>query len=167
MSRGAVPEDRLVNDYKGYIEVLDWRIRKLPIPEVTSDSGDSTLVMKLYQLALLLYLNRSSDGLIDQPLRTQQQIEQAFIILPRLEWCKQQFPIYVIGCEAQTDEQRAVILDLISRTEKKSTSRSFNHCKGLLEAIWAQNDLAQWNNISYCRKLSSIMSRCKTAPSFV
>lgn len=156
-----------VHDHKSFVEVLDWRIRSLPIPKVTEGSDNATLVMKLYQLAMLWYLNRSSEGLIDQPIRTQQQIDQAFAILPRLSSCKQQFPIYIIGCESRTDEQRAVILDVILRTEKLSSSRSFNHCKRLLQASWAQDDLAGWNNISYRSKLSSTISLAETVPAFV
>ncbi|KAH6639954.1 tRNA synthetases class I-domain-containing protein [Truncatella angustata] len=135
-----------VGDYKGFLEVMDWRIRSLPIPKATHDkdgvSDDATLVLQLYQLAMLLYLNRSFEGLIDQPIITQQHIDKAFAILPRLSSCRQQFPIHVIGCEARTDEQRAVVLDLISRTEKMSSSRSFNYCKRILQAVWAQDDLA-------------------------
>lgn len=156
-----------VDDYNGFLTRLDWRIRSLPIPKVTDDDDDATLVIKLYQLAILLYLNRSSEGLIDQPLRTQQQIDQAFAIFPRLSSCKQQFPIFVIGCESRTDEQRAVILDVISRTEKINSSRSFNHCKLLLQAVWAQDDLAQWNNVSYCAKLTTVLSLCAIVPTFV
>ena len=156
-----------MHDHKSFVEVLDWRIRTLPIPKVTEDSDDATLVMKLYQLAILLYLNRSSEGLIDQPIRTQQQIDQAFAILPRLSSCKQQFPIYIIGLESRTDEQRAIILDVILRTEKLSSSRFFHHCKGLLQASWAQDDLAGWNNISYRSKLSSTMGLAEIVPAFV
>ena len=156
-----------VHDHKSFVEVLDWRIRSLPIPEVTENSDNMALVMKLYQLAMLLYLNRSSEGLIEQPIRTQQQIDQAFAILPQLSSCKQQFPIYIIGCESRTDEQRAEILDVILRTEKLSPSRSFNHCKRLLQASWAQDDLAGWNNISYRSKLSSTMSLAEIVPAFV
>ena len=155
------------HDHKSFVKVLDWRIRSLPIPKVTEDSDDATLVMKLYQLAMLVYLNRSSQGLIDQPIRTQQQIDQAFTILQRLSSCKQQFPIYIIGCESRTDEQRAVILDVILRTEKLSWSRSFNHCKRLLQASWAQDDLAGWNDISYRSKLSSTMGLAEIVPAFV
>ncbi|CAF9909974.1 MAG: hypothetical protein HETSPECPRED_009571 [Heterodermia speciosa] len=156
-----------VHDHKSFVEVLDWRIRSLPIPKVTEDSDDATLEMKLYQLAMLLYLNRSSEGLIDQPVRTQQQIDQAFTILPRLSSYKQHFPIYIIGCESRTDEQRAVVLDVILRTEKLSSSRSFNHCKRLLQASWAQDDLAEWNNLSYRSKLSSTMGLAEVVPAFV
>jgi hypothetical protein len=156
-----------VNNYKSFLEVLDWRIRSLPIPKVADDDDDTILVIKLYQLAMLVYLNRSSEGLINQPIRIQQQIEQAFAIIPRLSSCKQQFPIFVIGCESRTDEQRAIVLDVISRTEKMSSSRSFNHCRGLLQAVWAQDDLAESNDFSYRGKLTTVISSCIILPTFV
>ncbi|GIC92250.1 uncharacterized protein Aud_008716 [Aspergillus udagawae] len=133
ISSDAIPPETSVNmnDYKCFLEVLDWRIRRLSIPKVPDESepvsDNATLVMQLYQLAILLFLNRSFEGLILQPLRTQQHIDRAFAILLRLSSCKQQFPIFVIGCEARTDEQRAVVLDVISRTEKMSSSRSLDY----------------------------------------
>jgi hypothetical protein len=156
-----------LHEFKSFLEVLDWRIRSLPIPNVTDDDDDTALVIKLYQLAMSVYLNRISEGLIDQPIRMQQQIDQAFAILPRLRFCKQQFPIYVIGCESREDEQRAIVLDLISRTEQMSSSRCFNHCRGLLQAVWAQDDLAGLNNVSYHCKLTSVISNCVILPTFV
>jgi hypothetical protein len=160
-----------MDDYKGFLAVMDWRIRSLPITKVTDNnddvSDDATLVTQLYQLAMLVYLDRSSEGLIDQPIRTEQYINKAFAIFPRLSSCKQQFPIYVVGCEARTDEQRTVILDIISRTESMSSSRSFNYCEKLLQALWAQDDLAYGNNISYRDKLTSVMNLCVIVPTFV
>ncbi|KAI0120973.1 fungal-specific transcription factor domain-containing protein [Xylariales sp. AK1849] len=149
VSSSAIPPETSdnVDDYKAFLGVLDWRIRSIPIPKVTDDNDDdsnhATLIVQLYQLAMLLYLNRSSGGLTDQPISTQQHIDKAFAIFPRLSACRQQFPIHVIGCEARTDEQRAVILDVISRTEKMNSSRSFNVCKRILHAAWAQDDLAE------------------------
>ncbi|SPO03144.1 uncharacterized protein DNG_05826 [Cephalotrichum gorgonifer] len=140
-------------DYKGFLRIMDWRIRSLPIRKATNNndniSEDEMLTMQLFQLAMLLYLTRSSEGLIYQPITAQENIDKAFAIFPRLSSCKQQFPIHVIGCEARTDEQRAVILDIIFRTEKMSSSRSFNYCKRTLQAIWAQDDLA-YGKTSLC-----------------
>lgn len=116
---------------------------------------------------MLVYLNRSSEGLIDRPARMQQQIDKSFAIFNRLNCCKQQFPILIIGCEARTDEQRVVILDVISRTEKLGSSRPCNYLKRILQAVWAQDDLADGNNISYRDKLTSVMSHCIIIPCFV
>ncbi|KAF3345841.1 hypothetical protein VD0002_g7199 [Verticillium dahliae] len=170
VSSSAIPLNTSggVGDYKSFLEVLDWRIRSLSIPQVPDDdsraSDDTTLVMQLYQLAILLFLDRCFEDLIDQPVRTQQNIDKAFAILPQLSFCKQQFPIHVIGCEARTDEQRAAVLDVISRTEKMSSSRSLNYCKRILQAVWAQDDLVNGCNIGYREKLSSIGAGIQLSP---
>ncbi|KAK1950769.1 hypothetical protein LY78DRAFT_732358, partial [Colletotrichum sublineola] len=160
-----------VDDYKGFLEVLYWRIRSLPIPKVPDDndyaSDGETLVLQLYQLAILLFFTRSFEGMIGQPVRTQQYIDRSFAILPRLQSCKQQFPIHVIGCEARTDHQRSVVLDLISRTQKLGLSRSLSYCKRILQTVWAQEDLADGNNISFLDRLTSVMSHCVIVPSYV
>ena len=172
VSSGAIPPGTSgnVDDFKNFLEVLDWRIRSLPTgkgPDYKDHlSDDATLVMQLYQLAILLFLNRSFETLIDQPRRMQQHIDKAFAILPRLRSCKQQFPIHVIGCEARTDEQRAIVLDVISRTEM-SSSRSLNYCKRILEAVWAQYDLADGTNIGYRDNLTVVISHCLILPSFI
>ena len=159
-----------VDNFKNYLEVLDWRIRSVPIGKGPDNkdhvSDDATLVMQLYQLAILLFLNRSFETLIDQPRRMQQHIDKAFTIFPRLSSCKQQFPILIIGCEARTDEQRAIVLDVISRTEM-SSSRPLNYCKIILEALWAQYNLADGTNISYRDNLTVVISHCLIVPSFM
>lgn len=173
ISSSAIPPETSdsMDDYKGFLEVTDWRIRTVPMPKIPDDDNhvldDATLGMHLYQLAMLVFLSRGSEGVIDQPIRTQQYIDKAFAIFSRLRFCKQQFPIHVIGCEARTDEQRAVVLDVISRTEKMSSSRSFNYCKRILQAVWAQYDLREGNNIRYRDMLTSVISHCMIVPAFV
>lgn len=169
ISNSAVSLEKNAGDYKTFLKVICWRIRSLPIPTSQDYDPDFVLTMQLYQLAILLHFNRSFEGLIDQPFRMQELIDSSFAILSRLKVCTQQFPLHVVGCEARTDEQRAVVLDVISRTEKMSSSRSFYYCKRILEAVWAQNDLASADeiNIGYRDKLTRVMSHCASVPSFV
>ncbi|KAI1819499.1 fungal-specific transcription factor domain-containing protein [Xylaria intraflava] len=142
-----------------YIKILDWRIRTIS----TTNALDEA-----FQLAALVYLDRIT-GSYAHPPRTQQYIDDAFLLFSKLEYCERQFPLFIVGCEAQSDEQRTILLDLISRSEGNAASRSYCHLKLLLEAIWAQDDLAdkQSGNIEYRHKLISTMSRCSFAPCLV
>lgn len=170
--RTAPPlDDAGVGDYKDFLRILDWRIRTLPIPEVADEdfhsTHDETLVLQLYRIAMAVFLDQASEGLLHQAIKRQAHIDRGFSIFPRLGSCKQQFPIFVLGCEARTDAQRAVILDIISRTEKMDSSRSFTHCKAILQTMWAQDDLAHGIDIGYRDKLTSAMSQCVIVPIFV
>ncbi|RYC64325.1 hypothetical protein CHU98_g1869 [Xylaria longipes] len=146
-----------LDDHKSFLKILDWRIQNIP----TTD-----FITELYQLSSLIYLDRISGPLLNQFARTQLYIDKAFAILSELSSCERQFPVFILGCEARTDTHRAIILDLISKTESKAASRSFTYVKLLLQAIWAQDDL-QDGELDYCSKLSSTISRCAIPPSFV
>ncbi|KAI0111430.1 fungal-specific transcription factor domain-containing protein [Daldinia grandis] len=155
-----------MDDYKGFLKIVDWRIRSMPLDVTINHSADTPLIMELYQLAMLVYLNRASDNLLNQAIGIQRHIERAFTIFSQLDSCVRQFPIFILGCEARRDDQRTVVLDLISRSEKEGSSRSFNHVKLLMQAIWAQDDLAN-GDINYWDKLSYIISCCSILPTFV
>ena len=160
----SVPD---LDSYKTFLKVLDWKIRSVPVSKsADDDTSYTTTAVELYRLAMLVYLDRISGDLLDQPTKTRQQVDKAFMIFAQLSSCERQFPLFILGCEARTDDQRAIILDLISRTEKSISSRSPLHVKLLLQAVWAQDDLAD-HQLTYWDKLSSMMSCCAVVPSLV
>lgn len=162
---GAVTSQAL-EDRKAFLRVLDWRVRTVPLTLGPGEAPEMTTIIELYRLAILVYVDRASEKLLDQAARTQQNIDKAFALFSQLDYCAQQFPIFILGCEARTDDRRATIMDLISRTEKKPSSRSFNHVTLLLQAFWAQNDLAA-GGLNYWDTLNSIITHCTIVPSFV
>ncbi|KAI0856237.1 fungal-specific transcription factor domain-containing protein [Xylaria cubensis] len=148
---------KVTTNQEEFVRILDWRLRS------TSTADEA------FRLAALVYLDRITDSLIIEPSRTQENITRAFAHLSKLPYYKRQLPIFILGCEARSDEQRAIILDLISRTEENTAVRSFNHVKVLLAAVWAQDDLVdeQTGGLNYGNKLTSTISRCSFPPSFV
>ncbi|OCK77727.1 hypothetical protein K432DRAFT_460009 [Lepidopterella palustris CBS 459.81] len=48
----------------------DWRLRTIPASATAEGTSEMTTVVKLYQLAVLVYLNRVSENLLGQPART-------------------------------------------------------------------------------------------------
>lgn len=160
-----------VDHQKSLLEVLYWRIRSLPIPSSLEDVeqlvDQSTLITQLYQLALLLFLDRTFVGLIEQSPKGQELVDKAFALLARLDACKVQFPIHIIGMEARNDEQRATVLDLISRTTRNGSSRSLDHCKKILQAVWARDDLAHDGDTSYRGRVTSVLRHFSMLPCFL
>jgi hypothetical protein len=155
-----------VNNYKSFLMMLDWRLRTISVSTPIMGTSEMAIITELYQLAALVYLNRVSEDLLDQSARTQQQIDRAFSIFSELSSCERQFPLFILGCEARTDDQRAIVLDLIARTQKRASSRPIIHVKILIHAMWAQDDLAD-QELNYWDKLSSIISACSIMPSLV
>ncbi|KAF2119053.1 fungal-specific transcription factor domain-containing protein [Lophiotrema nucula] len=149
--------DQELEDYKNFLQVLDWRVRSIQV---------SSPVTELYQLAILVYINRVTNDLLSQSSQIEHHIDRAYSLFSNMPSCERQFPVFIIGCEARTDVQRTIILNLMSRTEKQVSSRSLNHARLLLPAIWVQDDLAD-GNIGYWEKLTSIISCCSIMPSLV
>ena len=155
-----------IEDYKGYIRILDWRVRNILIEYKNTDSQEQTVIAELFKLATLVYLNRVSGNILDQADSIQANLNRAFALFSQMDSCERQYPLFILGCEARTDEQRLTVLDLISRTEQKNSSRSLNHVRILVQALWAQDDLAE-KELDYWDKLSAIISSCTIIPSLV
>ncbi|KAK8017084.1 hypothetical protein PG993_015273 [Apiospora rasikravindrae] len=154
-------------DHRNYLAILDWKIRNLPVTVDCDLGADSESKLELYRLAMLIYLNRASENALNQATKTQQRVDQGVSILSRLRFCDQQFPVFIMGCEARSDGEREAVLGLIQRTEEHGTCREFNHVRLLLGSLWAQNDLAFGRDLKYWDQLSDAMSRCVVLPTFV
>jgi hypothetical protein len=153
------------DERKRFLEILEWRIRNTKHSALSHNNEQSLLILELYKLAMLVYLHRIAAGQLKQTASIQTQTDRAFEILAQLGSCERQFPIFVFGCEAQSDSRRAIILDAMSRTERSVSSRSLNHVRLLLQAIWAQDDLAEGKS-HYWNKVSYVISCCTVLPSF-
>jgi hypothetical protein len=59
-----------------------------------------------------------------------------------------------------------VVLDLISRTEENTSVRSLRGMKGIIQSLWAQDDLAE-HDLGYTDKIKAILSSSEVLPSFI
>lgn len=165
------------------LELTDARLRSLRIPPPTDTI---TTTLELYRLSILIYLNRircqrsfdlsaasisnmhQSKAEIKAQLHS--QVDQAFALMSKVESCNRHFPIFILGCEARSDEQRAVILDTIARSESRGDSRSFAQVRMLLETMWAQDDLSilsRGTKPEYSARLTAVVNRARVMPTFV
>lgn len=148
------------DNFKQFVKILDWKLKVIPTKSPIEEA---------FQIAALIYLGRVSGTLLEERLRTQQRMERAFQLLTELASCERQFPIFILGCEARTDKHRMIVLDLITRTLDSPASRSFDHVKLLLEAIWAQDDLEDdkmQKETNYWKNINLTMRRSAIVPSF-
>lgn len=118
---------RELREYKTYPRALDWKLTNIQLSG--EGTTDTNTIVELYRLAILVYVNRMSDDLFKQAGITQQHVDKAFSLFTQLSSCERQFPVFILGCEARTDEHRTAVLDLIARTEERHSSRSFNQVK--------------------------------------
>ena len=137
-----------------------------PIPSTGEDNIEMPNVIELFQLATLVYLDRATENMSPHPTKTQQRVDRAFSIFSQLRSCEQAFPLFILGCEARTDEQRATVLELICRTKKHGPSQIIMTAMNLIQSVWVQNDLAD-GELHYLDTLSAIISSRSILPAFV
>ncbi|PYI20868.1 hypothetical protein BO99DRAFT_401540 [Aspergillus violaceofuscus CBS 115571] len=154
------------DDHQAFLKTLAFRIRNISSTEISPSNSRSRTMTALFQCAMLVYLNRASMDLLEPAAETERRIQNAFATFTQLDACERQFPLFILGCEARTDHERSIVLDLITRTEEHASSRSLYLVRKMIEAIWIQDDLAK-GEINYTNKLTAIISCCAILPTFV
>ncbi|KAM6538169.1 hypothetical protein FALCPG4_000052 [Fusarium falciforme] len=156
------------SDYQQYLKLLEWKLRRIDISTnenntLTEGSRlNSDRAVELYQLATLIYLKRASAENPKGKSRLPEWIERSFDILSHLEHCQWPFPLLILGCEARTDDQRTMILDLISKTESNIHFRKLDSVRMMIQRIWVQNDLIE-EEFNYVHKLGAVLSSANRA----
>jgi hypothetical protein len=126
----------------------------------------SAATLELYQLAALLYLERVSRNFSGASDMTSSLTESAFTILKQLDSCNVPLPLFILGLEARTDEQRIIVLGLIERTRKTSLSKSLENVHSMLQAAWTQDDLETDKDLDYVLKLDTLVTSHLIIPTF-
>ncbi|KAH7113922.1 fungal-specific transcription factor domain-containing protein [Dactylonectria estremocensis] len=143
------------DDYKNYIKVLEWKLRRMCIMPSNIDDIDPTIVaswrvLELFRLATLIYLVRSSEGVTKASTKLDEWIEASFVIMSQLDVCQSPFPLLILGCEADSDERR-MDLELVTT---------------IVQAVWAQDDLAE-GGLDFAHKLHVVFSSSGIVPALV
>ncbi|KAF5664978.1 hypothetical protein FHETE_6838 [Fusarium heterosporum] len=126
-----------------------------------------SLVIELYRLSTLIYLRRASLGILPTDKEFMVWVAQAFALLEQLPTCQWPLPLLIFGCEAQSDEQRRTIVDIIHRTIGNQQGKNIATAKRVIETIWIQTDLAS-GYLDYVHKLGVIISSTqKSVPAFI
>ncbi|CVL11736.1 uncharacterized protein FPRN_14888 [Fusarium proliferatum] len=159
--------------HRSHLETLDWKIRNLekqaPGNNASADTAHPAfdLVVELYRLSTLIYLRRASAGILPLDQKFTTWVGQAFELLERLPACQWPFPLLIFGCEAESDKQRMIILDVMDRTSENMQYRNIATVKKVIETVWVQKDLYT-EEMNYVRKLGVILSSThKSVPAFI
>ncbi|KAF2663652.1 hypothetical protein BT63DRAFT_108716 [Microthyrium microscopicum] len=126
----------------------------------------ATKIAELYRLAGLIYLNGACRNHAFVSPRAQCDIEAGFNILADLDTCERAFPLLIIGCEARSDEERLLILDILRRTRESRKIGNFALTQQIIEASWAQDDLDPEKALNYVEKFDAIMNTYGNLPCF-
>jgi len=126
------------------------------------------LTSYLYTCAALIYFNRAVGEIPASSFEQRRLVREGILILHRLGSCGSAWPLFVLACEANDDDQRLQISDVLLRTQQESSPRS-NHVpliRTMVEAIWNQNDLNVDSDVHYVETLHAVISLAPSLPLF-
>lgn len=161
-------------EYRNRLKMLELDIETTPINMLAEPADPETMtahammVLELYQIASIVYLNRASGDTFGQSMKMEQLIDRGFSIFAELKHCERTFPLLILGIEARADERRQSVLELMSRSENVPPKRSLQCLRNLLQALWVQDDLhtERDNKIDYMERMSNVVSLSEALPHF-
>lgn len=95
---------------------------------------------ELYRLAGLLYLQRVCPTLGDE-LRRSHYMENAFAALGSLQVATSPWPIFVIACESEEEEERIRIIQVLDQMDTVRSIGNVYVMRYIIEMVWKQHDL--------------------------
>ncbi|KAI0134653.1 fungal-specific transcription factor domain-containing protein [Xylariales sp. AK1849] len=95
---------------------------------------------ELYRIATFLYLQRTCNTSAAHELRTV-YLEQAFQVLSCLPVCTSPWPLFVIACETENDDQRIEILQTLDRMDDERCIGNVFVLRDIIESFWKQQDI--------------------------
>lgn len=104
------------------------------------DQSKIRLTAELYRIAAVLYLRAICPN-IDATNQTPMWLEQAFKVLNGLAVCTSPWPLFVVACESQTDQQRIQVLRALDRMDEDRNIGNIFVLRSLIENYWKQQDL--------------------------
>lgn len=169
-----------LSDIEGLIQ-LEQRLRSLrqylTRQGLTfSVAGDESGVLdvldtaELYRIAALIFLERACRRKSRRSSEVEHLVEAGLAILQRLKVCAVMWPLFIIACEAETDEQRTIVLATFETSTKFRKAGNIPCVQGLAEAVWKQDDLFTYSGIAAgtvpLLRYGSIISASRQLPNF-
>lgn len=125
---------------------------------------------EFYRIAALIYLERTCRRRPRDAPEVEHLVEAGLTILQRLKVCAVMWPLFIVACEAKTDEQRTIVLATFEASTAFRKAGNISSVRGLTEAVWKQDDLFTYSKIAAAAvplvRFGSIISASSQLPNF-
>ncbi|KAI1747826.1 fungal-specific transcription factor domain-containing protein [Xylaria castorea] len=141
----------------------------MPPASSTEEGPDRMAALtEIYRTAVLVYVARICMSKLGESRDLGPLLDRGFAQIEQMQTCERLFPIFILGCEANTDERRIMILNLLRRTGNAQV-RSLECIRRGLDSVWIQDDLHADEDMTldYMDKLNVVVSSSHTLPTFV
>lgn len=164
-----IPADELVDKLERRLKIMKQNLfigsnDGMPTAESIKHSRN---IAELYRLAGLIYLYRAARRMSPLNPVVQSIDATAFSILKTMATCERTFPLFIIACEAHTDEQRAEIIRIFDETQAQNGPGNIINVREFVESFWAQDDLDTGHDIEYATKITAVLSASDALSSYM
>jgi hypothetical protein len=135
--------------------------------ETAEDLSRIASIAELHRLCGLIYLYRVGRRVSSTHPNLQTLVSDAFKILHTVRTCDRTFPLFLLGCEAESDLQRVLILKISRWTEEQYFSTVMIRMREYIERFWALFDLDTDGTGSHTDRMAAAMSAQSSIPSFL
>lgn len=149
-------------------------LRQYLVPVGALGSAMSTInvlgTAELYRLAALIYLERACRRKSRASTEFTCLVENTLNILEDIQVCTAVWPLFIVACEAETDSQRSMVLQVFKKTKEYRKADNISWIKRLVQGVWKQDDLFTYIHVPKAAepmlRYGSVMSACTQLPAF-
>lgn len=123
-------------------------------------------IARMYQLAVLIYLDRVVRGSIADSRLSRTSAEEAFVLLRDLGLCERPFIMVMLALQAEVDSDRLLVLSALENAIKERPLSNLASTEHIIRSIWAQQDLQGNEQTDALAMLNTIISSYDIPPSF-
>ncbi|EHK47090.1 hypothetical protein TRIATDRAFT_306814 [Trichoderma atroviride IMI 206040] len=140
---------RLSESHLKTVRSLEIRLKYLEqrqaavLPSDTMQATQETQIAELFRLAATIYLVRMAKGEPETSKCLASAMDQAFRILNEIEYCDRPWPLFIIGLESRTEEQRSRMMQVLESSVKRRPLGSMTLVKRMVPDAWTQQDLRE------------------------
>ena len=129
-------------EHQNRLNTLVEKIGDMAIMPVSTTFGtDDAVATQVYQMATRVSFIRASMISWKQVSKLESLISRMFVGPLPAHACGHFFPVSILACEAQTDELRTAIINILDRAERSTRLKIMRTLKSTFQSIWAQQDL--------------------------
>lgn len=127
------------------LEIRTRGIEQRPSGSLDGDGAEEMAhriqTAELYRLATLIYIARLARAEPQDSDTSTEASTQAFSLLRAMELCNRPWPLFVVGLEAHTDDQRGIILGVLNESLRRRSIGSIVLTSRMIREAWVQQDL--------------------------
>ena len=149
--------------------LLSFKPRPLIVRQIGSWDVETkaSIILELYRLAALIYLNRAFIGYHGGEEQHRKLVDEATLYLAHVRPHEVPWALFIIGCEARTDEERKNMLQFFPENHVAPFINKLNWMRQMVEASWIYDDLHYDQHLGYFSKLSAVMTHSPIPPAFI